>query len=412
MSELEGFRLVSRRLSPIGGENLWGHLSLIGGETLWRPLQRGAADKLVNLLAVPVRPPNSATLDRPSSTKAHKCFPADEHATLSTDYEPAEVPGGRYAENSTSGNHSLTIFHLSPELHRVIFDHIDLIDDVVCFGLTSRHFWSIARLYLHAHNESFLGQWAGSSIVCAGPNTQPDDFPPGMFSAEELDRLRQKWASAHRNNDDSGNGSTDEPFNLFTVSALFKRRTLCDVMHESSLVFERCMDRGGGSHYDPAFWATLPELIVKESTYFPQDEPWVLRNLTTREFVRSRDLGVTQNPFGGPEMLDCSFGTIVLSRIWWSSDDEHVSFPNCPRGAWAGHRLDITTLTKHQDTTNAAEWSDISKEVEREYVAVWKSKYGARADDRRRQRLLEYAKGSRSPILERPKARHTSFYSQ
>lgn len=36
---------------------------------------------------------------------------------------------------------------------------------------------------------------------------------------------------------------------------------------------------------------------------------------------------------------------------------------NISRGVWAGHCFDITTLARHGDEIQGAEWRDVSKEV-------------------------------------------------
>ena len=42
---------------------------------------------------------------------------------------------------------------------------------------------------MHDHNMSFLGQWAHENIVCVGQDVQPNDYPPELFSAKELDEF-------------------------------------------------------------------------------------------------------------------------------------------------------------------------------------------------------------------------------
>jgi len=43
---------------------------------------------------------------------------------------------------------------------------------------------------MHDYYTSFLGRWAGENIVYVGEDVKPGDYPPGLFSAEELDVLR------------------------------------------------------------------------------------------------------------------------------------------------------------------------------------------------------------------------------
>jgi hypothetical protein len=46
--------------------------------------------------------------------------------------------------------------------------------------------------------------------------------------------------------------------------------------------------------------------------FFPQNEEWILRNLTTREFARNRAIGVNANLWLANEP---GFGEVVVSRI-------------------------------------------------------------------------------------------------
>ena len=48
------------------------------------------------------------------------------------------------------------IWSLPVELHRLIFSHIDDIDDIVCFRLTSQYFWAIGREYMHDYYASLI----------------------------------------------------------------------------------------------------------------------------------------------------------------------------------------------------------------------------------------------------------------
>ncbi|KAH7114932.1 hypothetical protein B0J13DRAFT_459910 [Dactylonectria estremocensis] len=60
------------------------------------------------------------------------------------------------------------------KLHQLIFSHVELIEEVICLGLTSRHFWNVGRERMHDIYASFLGRWAHKNIVCVGDDVQPD----------------------------------------------------------------------------------------------------------------------------------------------------------------------------------------------------------------------------------------------
>ncbi|KXX83080.1 hypothetical protein MMYC01_200489 [Madurella mycetomatis] len=130
---------------------------------------------------------------------------------------------------------------------------------------------------------------------------------------------------------------------------------------------------------DPAFDCIRSEMWVQEETYFPEDQQWILRNLTTKQFVRSEAIALKPELIHGPSISVLGFGEVVMSRICWSTSS-FVSMSdaaNISRGVWAGHRFDITTLARHRDETNEVGWSDVSDEVAREIAGIWESEYGA-----------------------------------
>lgn len=88
---------------------------------------------------------------------------------------------------------------------------------------------------------------------------------------------------------------------------------------------------------------------VELPKYFPSDQTWVLRNLTTHEFVRS-EVVAGNSEQKGPYFEDIGFEHIVISRVIWSSTPWNATFNGngLKRGVWAGHLLEITTFDHHQ----------------------------------------------------------------
>ena len=277
------------------------------------------------------------------------------------------------------GHNTLSLSHLPPEIHRLIFDHLVYMEDIICLGLAGRYFWTFARDYVHSFYMSFLGRWAGKSIVCVGEYVKPDDYPPGLFSAEEQDALRGKEIDVRVDADDFGLTWRKKPITLyhFAVPTISDLENFVDLETISSRVFSHCTERS--KHEDPAFQAIHSEIVVTESNYFPQDQPWILRNLTTREFIRSEAIALKPRYIRGPNICVLGFGEVVISRICWStSSSVGIKDPtNISRGVWAGHRFDITTLARHEDETNGTGWSDVSDEVMREIADIWGGEYGA-----------------------------------
>ncbi len=113
------------------------------------------------------------------------------------------------------------------------------------------------------------------------------------------------------------------------------------------------------------------------SDFYPEDQPWILRNLTTQEYVRSEAIAIKPEYIHGPHIDVLGFGEVVLSRICWSTDETCNMMTNISRGLWAGHRFDITTFDKHrQSCSGQAEWKDISEEVANEIERIWHDQFG------------------------------------
>lgn len=119
--------------------------------------------------------------------------------------------------------------------------------------------------------------------------------------------------------------------------------------------------------------------------FYPGDDSteWVLRNLTTQEFVRAEDLALRPELVDGPIIGGVGFGEVVLARICWSSDpatgvwgDEELH-----RGVWAGDCLDIVTeerfrMEEGEGGEGGDGWEDVSEEVQEEMGEIWKGEFG------------------------------------
>ncbi|KAJ9133161.1 F-box domain containing protein [Pleurostoma richardsiae] len=365
----------------------------------------GSAEELVRLLAVPVRPHSPAPLSKVvTSTPVqprNDCFAAEsaaggpfqeirasEHLKRKADGEAHDdcprhlklaKPKSGDPDDEADTNHFVAIFDLPVEVHRHIFTHIEFIEDVIALGLTSRHFWAIAREHVYDYYTSFLGLWAGENIVCVGEDVIPGDFPPGLFSAEERDELCKKTVDIpYDDNYPDDVAYPAVPFTLhhFTLPSVSDRQEDTDLMTESLGIYLHCKDRSRSK--DPAFRSTRSEIVVTDSTYFPQDQPWILRNLTTKEFVRSEAIALEQEFIHGPNIDVLGFGEAIMARICWSTSS-FVSMndvSNISRGVWAGHSFDITTLARHRDESRGEKWRDVSEEVADEIADIWEGEYG------------------------------------
>ncbi|KAK0721859.1 hypothetical protein B0T26DRAFT_641322, partial [Lasiosphaeria miniovina] len=258
------------------------------------------------------------------------------------------------------------------DVYRLIFNATACIDDAVCLGLTNPYFWAIGRQHLQNYYVSLLGRWAGKNVVFVDNLIKAGDYPPGLLSAAEMDELNQTmeppdtWVDVSE--DDNSHGGSHS-------------------QHSDS------EDDGRFTLYSFAFpeisstraWI-VRNLRVSDATFYTADEPWILRNLTTKEFVRDKADGIplsgpipTPDLVRGPEIGVWGFGEVIMMRTCWTAGDGILDTGKAPmnltRGPWAGHRFDIRTRASH-DAANEHGWTDVSEQVAAESEAVWKEFYG------------------------------------
>ncbi|KAH0593943.1 hypothetical protein MHUMG1_08266 [Metarhizium humberi] len=259
-------------------------------------------------------------------------------------------------------SHVATILDLPMEIVLQVFEEVECMEDLICLGLARRSFWAIARRRLHDYYMSLWGQWAGENIVYVGEFTRPGDVPPGLFSEEEIDEQISKSLSLY----DIGNGSG------------YKEQDLeFGIKNKSKHLYKACKNRDKSD--DPAFKLAYSEIICEDGIYLPPNEPWILRNLTTKEFVRSEAIAIKPEYIIGPFIKYLGFHEVIVLRACWSS----LSFLSAirgpmrlGRGVWAGHRFDVTTLARHNLDPQATEWRDVSEEVANEIASIWVATYG------------------------------------
>ncbi|GAB0134137.1 hypothetical protein EsDP_00002520 [Epichloe bromicola] len=317
------------------------------GEFLFDPQ---VTEELERALAVPVVP----TLhdSRPENVKSH------HGAAVGTiDRKPGSFPW------------------FPTEIHRLIFEHCydDDLESVIILGVTNRYFWSIAREYVVRDFMQSLGVWAGQQLITVGDYVEVDDYPPGLFATEE-----EKENLLKRRPEDEVDQLPEgqRPVTLYD-------RIVNSFETEVLEAITRFGDRDyfilGALREDPGYRAVRNEIHMQSDDFYPRDEVWILRNLTTHQYVRREPLELQPGLADGPFVRGIGFGCVVLSRISWSSDPS-VSLQDptgrIHRGLWAGHRFDITTMTRHEKLTAGQNWTDVTEELVEEVTAIWSADLG------------------------------------
>ncbi|KAG6213471.1 hypothetical protein E4U50_001224 [Claviceps purpurea] len=224
------------------------------------------------------------------------------------------------------------------EIHRLIFEHCydDDLKSVVFLGVTNQYFWSIAREYVVRDFTQTFGVWAGQQLITVGDYVKVDDYPPGLFATEEDKENLLKRRPEDEESEDEG--SEDEVYQL-------------PVEQQTLTLYER-ISRS---------FTRLPDA---RSTSFDRDYS-ILDALAQDPCYRT----VLDS--------DASFCLVfhgVPIRPWHCTTQQDESTEAF--AIWAGHRFDITTMTRHEKLTAGQNWTDVTEELVEEVTAIWSAEMG------------------------------------
>ncbi|KAJ5721256.1 uncharacterized protein N7483_009190 [Penicillium malachiteum] len=250
---------------------------------------------------------------------------------------------------------------LPSEIHHAIFNNIDDVQDVLCLSLTSRYFWAVGLSHIEDHIVSSLAPWAGERIICVSERSDPRDFPPGLLSPAEQEDLIELNHVHDLNN--------------FSIKHKWKKTGGPSLSQRLQEWFKEYEAKHPMSNADRIEISTglKPEILE----FYPRNQPWVLRNLTTKEYVRGEALALKDLFIHGPHIDVIGFSEVLLSRISWSSQPVEVGHgKNMAHGKWAGHRFEITPLATLKKESDSAQWVDVSDELFRELDVIVTSQRG------------------------------------
>ncbi|KAA8895874.1 hypothetical protein FN846DRAFT_967633 [Sphaerosporella brunnea] len=290
------------------------------------------------------------------------------------------------------------LINLPPELLNEIIARLPL-QDLFVLALCSQQLYYTCRSRIVSILASLCGQLAGTSLICVGDYLEPGDYPPGIDWMPEIEELEKQLASILDNEGEAGSEDEDEYDDSFrSAKANPNLNSYADAFYEvvpDELGASRNMI---AAHGDDNTWETvylnsgkyLPDNLNHEyhhlsffvsRSFYPKDLEWVLRNLTTKEYVRHSVVCPSANasaPFSSYRGV--GLGHFLLSRICWSSDPSTaMSWDGIHRGIWAGHKFDITTIKAIEGDDS---WKDVSIEGYEELKAIWKSEYGDEWEER------------------------------
>ena len=229
--------------------------------------------------------------------------------------------------------------------------------DIIALGMASETLWSHTIHYIdrdYRHSPS-VGPWAGSEIACTGtyltklpPSFDKDDLARNSVSITDGGHMctarKINWAAFRQF---ISPGKDDEQgwraaFNITATNQTSIPKTRLAQMSEDLL----CVASTIGSS--------------------PADAPWILRNLTTKEFVRCLPRANSQGQRGyvdHPEFKGLHVNDVLTMRICWTHSYGLRTAPHlniC--GQWAGHSFDIVALDENRSALGEA-WVDVTDAI-------------------------------------------------
>ncbi|KAF8058550.1 hypothetical protein FPV67DRAFT_1676125 [Lyophyllum atratum] len=288
---------------------------------------------------------------------------------------------------------SLANATLPVELVSMILEEIEDLTDMVCFLLTCQRFFEIGRSTLAARFQDLLTySWAGNRLICAGDYTQIDDLPEGMLTEDEAELIDEEFE--HFDAEDVETlvyeqlrfvQNLQPDWELNHERAFFRKKNA-----RFSFYFMRLQETNY-PHRDPprVGWAgerdveVLKKLTKSTKRKFPGRNQlsevygsYVLRNLTTKEYIRGDAVREAWNTPDMPYLRALRFTHLLVLRITWSQDSglsiRYEGLIQVHRGVWAGHRFDFSGIETVQDGQGAIDgWKDVSEVAIGELNAVF-----------------------------------------
>ncbi len=242
----------------------------------------------------------------------------------------------------------LAMFLSCPELSK---------DDIISLGMASETLWShtvqyIDRDYRHS---PLVGPWAGAEIACTG--TYLTKLPPS-FDKDDL-ALNSVSITV------GGQVCTARKINRAALRYFTSPGE--DVEQEWRAAFNS--HAANQTNIPKTRLAQMSEDLHSVSSTLgssPADAPWILRNLTTKEFVRCLPRADSQGRRGyvdHPECKGLRLNELLTMRICWSQPYRWGSIPQLNMyGEWGGHSFDIVALDENRSKLGEA-WVDVTDAI-------------------------------------------------
>ncbi len=244
---------------------------------------------------------------------------------------------------------------LSNELIDMIFAYVtEVPKDTVALGLTCEAFWYLASSYIQRSYIRYSAPWAGTKLIFQG--SWSTDLPESISGWKVVEDIV-----------DDDHSRKPVARKLFWASWDFDEPVTCrqrekQLRHAMELFKERSRTPEGR-------WGGIERSITCDGL-FPKDRTWMLRNLTTNEFVSYDPQKPEESTEGRKDTKPLRFEDVLLMKTCWTDRAPHGwEDLEIHRGKWASHRFDIVAEEVHLKEA-ATEWRDVTGESKLEWGAV------------------------------------------
>jgi hypothetical protein len=231
---------------------------------------------------------------------------------------------------------------LSNELVDMVISYVSTCDsDLIAFGLSCQSSWERIVHCMQTRYIKNAAPWAGKKIALQGSwsTTLPEPFKENEL-AEKIVENAEFWVNRY----------LSRCLYCFMEDEGTAPRTI--KTQEESLL--KVMDQHFAQSKIPRWtWAELKEQL-RCPDLFPLDRDWILRNLTTQEYLTD-SFKTSLVPVTEVRLVEA-----LLMRILWTNLSSWFDTQDGYQGRWAGHCFDIVTTEEHVKEEGSREWKNVT----------------------------------------------------
>lgn len=237
--------------------------------------------------------------------------------------------------------------------------------DVMALGLASQPLWPHVLRHIVQDCWAVTAPWAGVEIACTG--TYLTDLPE-PFAKNDLARSSvETW--------DGDQTCLARKVNWAAVQQYQEPNEDPEISWRNA--FEAQTAAATAAKIPETRLTRMSDELLSMSprlTSVSLGASWVLRNLTTKQYVRCRpgsEVRKRQGIIDHPDGEWLSVEDALIMRICWTDMNIEVDRLDVSRGQWAGHCFDIIKLPEE----SADDWKDVTDGIVKEAEQVMRKLY-------------------------------------